>query len=177
MECRTLNLEGREIHCYEDGSIEWSFQCGRGEIRAQHTKGNPDSWGYLRVHIGSHRYGVARIICEAFYGAPPSSLHQCDHINRNRADNRPCNLRWVTPSENCENRFVVENSIRVHRGIRRCDDEKTYRKIHNSLFEITVRLPNGKMTTRRCKPHMKKFLLAVNIAERLDIMARFDYYV
>lgn len=41
-----------------------------------------------------------RIVCSAFHGAPPSDQHVVDHIDTNRANNRPENLRWVTRFEN-----------------------------------------------------------------------------
>lgn len=44
--------------------------------------------------------GVHRLVCDAFHGAPPSPKYQPDHINGDRADNRPINLEWVTPKEN-----------------------------------------------------------------------------
>ncbi|WP_109312646.1 HNH endonuclease signature motif containing protein [Ruegeria sp. AU67] len=43
---------------------------------------------------------IHRIICSAFHGQPPSEQHVVDHIDTNRANNRPENLRWVTKLEN-----------------------------------------------------------------------------
>lgn len=43
---------------------------------------------------------VHRIIATAFHGEPPSKNHVVDHINTNKQDNRPENLRWVTRLEN-----------------------------------------------------------------------------
>lgn len=41
-----------------------------------------------------------RIVCTAFHGEPPKDQHVVDHIDTNRANNRPENLRWVTRLEN-----------------------------------------------------------------------------
>ena len=62
--------------------------------------------GYLRLA------GVAvhRIVCSAFHGKPPSDQHVVDHIDTNRANNRPENLRWVTKLEN-----VLLNPITARR--------------------------------------------------------------
>ncbi len=43
---------------------------------------------------------VHRIVATAFHGAGPSSEYVVDHIDTNRQNNRPDNLRWVTRLEN-----------------------------------------------------------------------------
>ena len=43
---------------------------------------------------------VHRIVAFAFHGNPPSDQHVVDHIDTNRANNRPENLRWLTKLEN-----------------------------------------------------------------------------
>lgn len=53
---------------------------------------------------------VHRIVCSAFHGAPPSDQHVVDHIDTNRANNRPENLRWVSRLEN-----VLLNPISARR--------------------------------------------------------------
>ena len=49
---------------------------------------------------------VHRIVATAFLGDPPSKQHVVDHIDTNRQNNRPENLRWVTRLEN-----IVLNDI------------------------------------------------------------------
>jgi hypothetical protein len=43
---------------------------------------------------------VHRIVATAFHGEAPSSQHVVDHIDTNRHNNRPDNLRWLTKLEN-----------------------------------------------------------------------------
>lgn len=43
---------------------------------------------------------VHRIVAFAFHGEPPTEYHVVDHIDTNRRNNRPENLRWVTRLEN-----------------------------------------------------------------------------
>jgi hypothetical protein len=52
--------------------------------------------GYLEMsgHV------VHRIVATAFHGLGPSSEYVVDHIDTNRQNNRPENLRWVTRLEN-----------------------------------------------------------------------------
>ena len=54
------------------------------------------SAGYM--HIAG--IPIHRIICTAFHGSPETEQHVVDHIDINRANNRPDNLRWVTKLEN-----------------------------------------------------------------------------
>lgn len=52
--------------------------------------------GYLE--IASVR--VHRIVATAFHGDPPTKEHVVDHIDTNKQNNRPENLRWLTRLEN-----------------------------------------------------------------------------
>jgi hypothetical protein len=53
--------------------------------------------GYLQVNLGRTRRNqlVHRLVCEAFHGAPALPSHHADHLNFDRTDNRPSNLRWL----------------------------------------------------------------------------------
>ena len=84
--------------CRDDGAVyvygnepHWTFGSLRGN--------------YLRVTVGKTGYSVHRLICEAFHDNP-SNKPTVDHINRNKQDNRACNLRWATRKEQQENRVV-----------------------------------------------------------------------
>ena len=43
---------------------------------------------------------VHRVVATAFHGAAPTPQHIVDHIDTNRQNNRPENLRWLTKLEN-----------------------------------------------------------------------------
>jgi len=63
----------------------------------QWTFGTPcNHAGYMKISTEA----VHRIVATAFHGAAPSKSHVVDHIDTNRRNNRPENLRWVTRLEN-----------------------------------------------------------------------------
>lgn len=71
------------------------------------TFGKPNRrTGYLE--IASVR--MHRIVATAFHGKPPTKEHVVDHIDTNKQNNRPDNLRWVTRLEN-----ILLNPITVRR--------------------------------------------------------------
>ena len=55
-----------------------------------------DKTGY--AEIAGER--VHRIVATAFHGAAPNPQYVVDHIDTNRRNNRPENLRWITKLEN-----------------------------------------------------------------------------
>lgn len=63
----------------------------------QWTYGNLNfNSGYLEIASAT----VHRIVATAFHGKAPTKDHVVDHIDTNRQNNRPENLRWVTRLEN-----------------------------------------------------------------------------
>ena len=81
-----------------------------GEIQLPHDNGR----GY-KVIAGEY---VHRIVAELFIHNPDNK--SCvDHINGDRSDNRACNLRWVTYSENMYNP-ITNNKLRCSLNGREC---------------------------------------------------------
>ena len=65
--------------------------------------------GYML--IGPER--VHRIVCTAYHGEPVGDRNVVDHIDTNRCNNRPENLRWVTRLENAILNPITRAKIEV----------------------------------------------------------------
>ena len=69
--------------------------------------------GYLE--IASVR--VHRIVATAFHGDAPTKEHVVDHIDTNRQNNRPENLRWITRLENVVLNPITRKRIEYRTGV------------------------------------------------------------
>ena len=84
--------KGKRVRKYDD---KWTF----GKINLK--------TGYC--NIGSE--SVHRIVAFAFHGEPPTKNHIVDHIDTNRQNNRPENLRYLTKLENILNNRITRARI------------------------------------------------------------------
>ena len=105
-----------------------------GRLRSfdnQWTFGKPNmKTGYME--IASVR--VHRIVATAFHGEPPSEEYIVDHIDTNRQNNRPENLRWLTRIENALKNPLTRKRIELICGVNIetfLSDPSKYRYIFN----------------------------------------------
>ena len=89
--------------------------------------------GYME--IATER--IHRIVATAFLGEPPTSEHVVDHIDTNRRNNRPENLRWLTRLEN-----ALNNPITCARIIHACGSIEAFIANPSILQNSTVKDPN-----------------------------------
>lgn len=105
--------EARQLLDYnpETGVFTWRVQ-RRGTARVGSIAGRVDSGGYIQIAIYGRRYQAHRLAWMIVHGAWPEK--HIDHINGKRRDNRLCNLRLATQSENlCNTKRRSDNTSGV----------------------------------------------------------------
>ena len=92
----------RQVLSYdpETGALSWLVDPGN-KLSAGALAGRIKN-GYIQVRLGSHNLYAHRVAWYLHHGTDPGPL-MIDHINRNRSDNRICNLRLVDAKGNRAN--------------------------------------------------------------------------
>lgn len=122
------------------------------------TFGKLGAKGYLYISSES----VHRVIATAFHGNSPTSNHVVDHIDTNRQNNRPGNLRWLTRLEN-----VLLNPITVKRIEVACGSLEAFLANPSSLTHLGLD-PNFKWM-RKVNPEESRACL-----DRMHLWAKSD---
>ena len=111
--------------------------------------------GYM-IFTGNIR--VHQVVCTAFHGPEPESNMVVDHIDTNRCNNRPENLRWLTRLENTLNNEATRKKI-----IYLCGSIEAF--IENPAILRTKALPPNvewmrtvtKEEAAKCKKHIARW--------------------
>lgn len=124
---KDITVNGVRVTCYSDGSLEAQGKWSRGR-----TFGTINRDGYRQQKINRQTCRIHDLIAGAFLGKKPEN-YDVDHINGNKADNRPSNLRYVTRSENLRGYQKVRGKCQ-YRGVFRPTGRKKCRvTINNSV--------------------------------------------
>jgi HNH endonuclease len=115
---KLINDFNQEVHCIYEKE-EYSVRDNGAVLKHAHIGKRPrptdNQWtfgklnsktGYLEIVT----VRVHRIVATAFHGEPATKGYVVDHIDTNKHNNRPENLRWVTRLEN-----ILLNPITVRR--------------------------------------------------------------
>lgn len=89
-----------EVLRVDGGTLYW--RVSRGPVRAGAVAGCVDLQGYVVVSFKKRQLLAHRVVWLLTYGAWPAA--GLDHIDGNRANNHPSNLREATASQNQHNR-------------------------------------------------------------------------
>ena len=108
--------KGEEYLARDNGAVFRKLRPGKrkSHLDEEWTFGNVNTAnGYL--HIGKHR--VHCIVATAFHGDPPEPNYVVDHIDTNKHNNRPSNLRWLTRLENTVMNESTRKKIEYRTGV------------------------------------------------------------
>ena len=97
----------------------YTYDCETGKV--YNKKGDELGYickytGYLRLHVDKNCMYVHHRVCWLlYYGEFPKD--EIDHINHDRADNRICNLRECTQSQNQANSLIRKDSVSGYKNV------------------------------------------------------------
>ena len=89
----------------KSGEFTWRVDVARN-VKAGAVAGHLDAPGYIRIRINGRAYAAHRLAWLYVKGRWP--VDQIDHINRIKTDNRFCNLRECTHTQNQQNRRAAK---------------------------------------------------------------------
>ena len=84
-------------------------------VKVGDIAGSPSSNGYINIGVLGKLQKAHRLAWLYVYGVWPSE--DIDHVNRDRTDNRICNLRAVTRQQNMHNTSRLSNNKSGHPGV------------------------------------------------------------
>jgi len=100
----------------EDGVFKWKNTMG-GKAKKGQLAGSINAAGYVVIRVDQTDQLAHRLMWLYVYGAIP--LLGIDHIDRDKANNKPVNLRLATHKQNSENTFLTKNNTSGFRGVRK----------------------------------------------------------
>lgn len=131
----------------------------------QKTAGSNTGYGYITISICGKPYMAHRLAWLYMNGEFPNG--QIDHINRNRKDNRICNLRVVSNQLNQTNRNVQKNSTSGYTGV-------SFKR-NKGVYESHIMI-NGKYIHLGCYSTLKEAIDARITAEMENNFLRIQKY-
>jgi hypothetical protein len=110
----TLEFLKEWLYCDEETSIFTRIKACPG-IKVGTVAGRLKSNGYAYISVGGRSYRAHRLVWFYNFGEWPKS--ELDHINGIKNDNRLCNLREVTRSQNMQNCGKYLNNTSGFKGV------------------------------------------------------------
>ena len=128
-----------DLIIYDSETGQFSLRKKMGRWPAGFVVGFTRKDGYRDVSVCGRRYLAHRLAWFYTHGTWPAD--QIDHVNGNRSDNRLCNLREASKSENMRNNPGHSCRSSSHRGVgcrREYGKEKWYAQIRKDGLTVKV---------------------------------------
>jgi len=105
----------RSLVDYDSDTGVFTSRAGRRGVTRGRTLGRADVTGYFRFMVKGRQYLAHRLAWLYVYGEWPAN--EIDHIDGDKGNNRICNLREATRSQNCANRRKI--GVGLPKGVQR----------------------------------------------------------
>lgn len=116
-----------------DGNV-WSTKRGLLKMSLANNQGYP----FITVNNHGKRISmmVHVLVCTTFHGEKPSSKHEVRHLDGNRKNNTPNNLRWGTRSENIRD-SIRHGTSKIHELGKIWGKINSYKR-ENRKYKLTI---------------------------------------
>lgn len=131
------------VHYNPETGLLYRKKITGGSVKVGDVVGAPHSEGYIQCRVDNVKDYAHRFIWLYVYGYWPKGT--IDHINRNRADNRLCNIREATYTENNHNKSISKNNTSGHPGVYWSERDGKHR------VQITIQRKNIYIGSFKCK--------------------------
>lgn len=107
----------------ENGVLRWRRQVGLRGVKGEEV-GNLDGNGYRSFRHNKKNYQAHRVIFFMLHGYVPEYI---DHVDGNRLNNSPENLREATASQNAQNQSLRSDNNSGVKGVAWCNTRGGWR--------------------------------------------------
>lgn len=114
-QCNQIISENDYMRCIMKNGASFIFDKVDEALVKEHT------WSVARGHIRTLIDGKTVYLHQMIMNAPKGQ--QVDHINMDKTDNRRCNLRYATHTENQQNKGLRKDSTTGYKGV--CFDKRS----------------------------------------------------
>jgi len=127
-------LKSLLTYCPQTGKFNWNYsRSGSGKVYKE--AGHITEKGYRRIRILGKNYFAQRLAWFYMTGEWPPEGFQVDHINSKRSDNRWCNLRLLTPEQNCRSCYSQINNTTGFKGVTKRGNKYGANLYHHGKLE------------------------------------------